>query len=130
MDDGQSDSRSGTMFRRVKTGSQASKFTDTSMVRVVDDEYNDEENYLKSLEEPSEVERILAKQPSTNTNQLSHKMQRRLTGKKAESEEGESIERMDEDTLSAAVGGEEGMDEDGVNRVRVSVNEAEDDDDY
>lgn len=47
MDDGQSE-KSGTVINRLRGGSQFSKFTDTDMIRVVEEE---EENYLRNLED-------------------------------------------------------------------------------
>jgi hypothetical protein len=51
VDDNQSE-RSGTVFNRVGTASQFSKGTD--MIRVIEDEYDNEDNYLRKLNDPKE----------------------------------------------------------------------------
>ncbi|CDW87316.1 UNKNOWN [Stylonychia lemnae] len=49
VDDGQSE-RSGTIVNRMASGSVVSRNTDTSMVRVVEDDEDNEDNYLRRLE--------------------------------------------------------------------------------
>jgi hypothetical protein len=55
-------SRSGTQINRMRAGSNASGFTDTDMMRVDnnddEDEMYTEENFLRRLEEPSDSEMI------------------------------------------------------------------------
>eukprot|EP00347_Sterkiella_histriomuscorum_P012771 403367286 len=59
--DSQSDfskSGAGTVIQRMGRGSIKSQYTDTSMVRVVEDDMEDEENYLKSLDNEQNAQRL------------------------------------------------------------------------
>lgn len=68
-------SSQGTMIKRTGTATSNSKFSETSMLRVVEEDLEDENNYLRTLEEQQMDNRHSVKdnRPMTSTNDKQRK---------------------------------------------------------